>query len=108
MKSWHRHLNWGYGMFSTAADEHLNKRLKVYEADHTSATQGTARFERILHMFRVGLLHYPSRPFVRVPPRSHAQLAEKKATAGKTSYARITLLLTPLYLQTVAMKPNNN
>ena len=59
MKFWHRHLNWGYGMFSTAAGEHLNKRLKVYEADHTSSTQGTARFERILHMFRVGLLHYP-------------------------------------------------
>ena len=46
-------------MFSTAAGEHLHKRLIVYEADRTSATQGTARFERILHMFRVGLLHYP-------------------------------------------------
>ena len=58
MEFWFTALNWGYGMFSTTAGEHLNKRLKIYEAEHTA--QGDDRFARIIRMFRVGLLHYPT------------------------------------------------
>ena len=35
----------------------LNKRLKVYEADHTN--QSADRFRSTLFHFRVGMLHFP-------------------------------------------------
>ena len=58
MKFWFDSLGWGYGTFTTSAGEHLNKRLKVYESEHTS--QGAGRFEKILRMFRVSTIHYPN------------------------------------------------
>ena len=43
-------------MFSTTAGEHLNRCLKVYEAEHTS--RGTKWFKKILQMFRVSMFHF--------------------------------------------------
>ena len=53
MEFWFTALNWGYGMFSTTAGEHLNKRLKIYEAEHT--VQGDDRFARIIYTFMAHL-----------------------------------------------------
>ena len=58
MKFWFNTTGWGYGVFSSSAGEHLNKRLKVYEADHSN--QSADRFYRLLIHFRVGMLHFPS------------------------------------------------
>ena len=56
MKFWHDMAGWGYGVFSSTASEHLNKRLKVFECDHTN--QGADIFYRVLHHFRFGMLHF--------------------------------------------------
>ena len=66
MRFWFDTMSWGYGMFSTSAVEHLNKRLKVFEANHT--TQSPIRFREIIHRFRVNLFHF-----------AHSILAESKS-----------------------------
>ena len=57
LKFWRETMKWGYGMFSGTAGEHLNKRCKQYEMDHTN--QGGDRFLRITHHFRCIALHFP-------------------------------------------------
>ena len=57
LKFWFQTTGWGYGVFSSSSAEHLNKRLKVYEADHTNQSAG--RFRSNLFHFRVGILHCP-------------------------------------------------
>ncbi len=56
MRFWFDQMKWGYGMFSTSAVEHLNKRLKVYEADHY--TQSALRFKEIIRRFRVNTFYF--------------------------------------------------
>ena len=57
LKFWFQTTGWGYGVFSSSSGEHLNKRLKVYEADHTN--QSADRFRSTLFHFRVGMLLFP-------------------------------------------------
>ena len=61
LKFWFAALGWGYGMFSCSASEHLNKRLKVFECDHTS--RKTSRFYSIIHSLRVLSFYYPNSLF---------------------------------------------
>ena len=56
LKFWFQTTGWGYGVFSSSSGEHLNKRLKVYEADHTN--QSADRLRSTLFHSRIGMLHF--------------------------------------------------
>lgn len=62
MLFWYKALGWGYGMFSCAASEHLNKRLQILECDHTS--RKVSRFHSIIRSLRILWFHYPNSLFV--------------------------------------------
>ena len=56
MVFWFELMGWGYGVFSSTSGEHLNKRLKLYEGDHTNL--GSDRFVSVLKNFRIKTLYF--------------------------------------------------
>ena len=57
MLLWGETMALGYGYFSTTAGEHLNKRIKFEELNHSNLDSD--RFVRICTKFRTKQLHYP-------------------------------------------------
>ena len=57
MEFWGRRMNWGYGIFSCTASEHLNKRIKCMEFGDTNMKKD--RFATIIQKLRVKQLHFP-------------------------------------------------
>ena len=57
MKFWGQKMEWGYGMFSCTASEHLNKRIKCMEFGETNLKDN--RFATIIQRIRVKQLHFP-------------------------------------------------
>ena len=43
-------FGWGYGVFTTNAGEHLNKRIKYYELNETNLSD--ERFQTVIHLMR--------------------------------------------------------
>ena len=57
MDFWFTALGWGYGMFSSASGEHLNKLLKFQEMHHTNLSG--QRFHQMLRYHRVHTFCFP-------------------------------------------------
>ena len=55
---WFDTFNWGYGYFSCAAGEHLNKQIKTMETSETN--QDSNRFKTIMHIRMVRQFHFTS------------------------------------------------
>lgn len=49
-------FDWGYGMFSCNAGEHLNKRIKFAELENTNLNDN--RFYTITHLMRLKKFHF--------------------------------------------------
>ena len=54
--TWGSLANWGYGMFSCNAGQHLNKVIKIMEIGHTNFSPD--RFETIVRNFRIKQFYY--------------------------------------------------
>ena len=57
MVIWCKLLDLGYGAFSGASGEHLNKLIKSLELGHTDLSGN--RFQQIVQLMRVRAFHYP-------------------------------------------------
>ena len=56
MVQWANLVNWGYGLFSCSAGEHLNKTIKVQEMEHTNFDQRW--FEVIMRNLQLKQFYY--------------------------------------------------
>ena len=58
---WGKLASWGYGVFSCNAGEHLNKRIKIMEIEHTNLDKN--RFETVMRNLRIKQFHYSETVF---------------------------------------------
>ena len=58
MVLWCELLEFGYGVFSAASGEHLNKQVKFLELGHTDLSGN--RYAQIMRLLRVRAFHFPA------------------------------------------------